>query len=334
MATKLLATAIFCLPFDAHSCISGPKIDHSLAAIAASLRRSRQLQGEIERKLGGIVPGRKDGCPAGCFPEAGKCTVECGCADTGTRCDCIGGGDLLAPMIVLAIDTCDARGSLAVLRDAAVLKVVVHESQEDYSTWLLPAVRECLAGSKLKMESVDAYATAAGPGSFTGVRVGLTTVKAWSEVYGKWIAAVSRLESMAAEAPGGLPYVAAFANAHRGQVFGAIYQRSEGVLARLGDEMVIAPGKFVEAAAELAKGENISWMSTDAKCLVGEVAWRAREQRGERIESVSSVRAPMIGRLGMEALKEGRFTDALTLDANYVRRSDAEIFWKGAANGR
>jgi hypothetical protein len=90
----------------------------------------------------------------------------------------------------------------------------------------------------------------------------------------------------------------------------------------------------LEAAEEAAKGERISWVSTDAECLVGEEVWKAREQRGERIDSVSTVRAPMIGWLGLEALKEGRLTDALTLDANYVRRPDAEIFWKGAANAR
>src|SRR5207245_11044847 len=78
-------------------------------------------------------------------------------------------------VIVLAIDTCDARGSVAVLRDAAVLKVVVHESQEDYSTWLLPAVRECVAAVGLKMAGVAAYAVAAGPARFTGVRGGVTT---------------------------------------------------------------------------------------------------------------------------------------------------------------
>jgi tRNA threonylcarbamoyladenosine biosynthesis protein TsaB len=237
-------------------------------------------------------------------------------------------------VIVLAIDTCDARGSVAALRDGAVLKVVARESQEDYSTWLLPAVGECLEGGGLQMEDVDAYAAAAGPGSFTGVRVGLTAVKAWAEVYGKLIVAISRLEAMASEAAPGPAWVAAFANAQRGQVFGAVYRRDGTSLVRLGDEMVIAPGKFVETAAEFAGGERISWVSTDAECVAVEEAWRAREMRGERIESVSSVRAPMIGRLGFAALAEGRCTDALTLDANYVRRSDAEIFWKGAGYGR
>jgi tRNA A37 threonylcarbamoyladenosine modification protein TsaB len=156
-------------------------------------------------------------------------------------------------------------------------------------------------------------------------------VKAWAEVYRKRIVAVSRLEALAVEASGGPACVGAFANAQRGQVFGALYQRDGTGLVRLGDEMVIAPGKFVETAAEFAKGESISWISTDAECVVSEEAWKAREMRGEIVECVSSVRAPMIGRIGLAALAEGRFTDALALDANYVRRPDAEIFWKGSS---
>jgi tRNA threonylcarbamoyladenosine biosynthesis protein TsaB len=234
-------------------------------------------------------------------------------------------------VIVLAIDTCDSRGSVAVLRGGAALKVVARETDEDYSSWLLPAVRECLEGGGLRMEQVDAYAAAAGPGSFTGVRVGLTCVKAWAEVYEKRIAAVSRLEALAAEASQGTAWVAAFFNAQRGQIFGAVYQRNGAGLARSGDEMVSAPGQFVEAAAEMAHGEKISWVSMDAECVTTEEAWKAREARGERVDGVSTVFAPMIGRIGLEALAAGRYTDPLALDANYVRRSDAEIFWKGSA---
>jgi tRNA threonylcarbamoyladenosine biosynthesis protein TsaB len=236
-------------------------------------------------------------------------------------------------VIVLAIDTCDARGSVAVLRDDEVLQLVVHDSSEDYSSWLLPAVHRVLAASGLGMESVDGYAVAAGPGSFTGVRVGLTTVKAWSEVYGKRIAAVSRLEAIAIQAHRGSEYVAAFVDAQRGQVFGGVFRRGENGPERLGEEMVIPPGKFMESASEMAKGGTISWVSIDEACLGVEEGWKSREARGERIESVASVLAPAIGRIGMAQLAAGRGTDALSLDANYVRRSDAEFFWKGAAHG-
>jgi tRNA threonylcarbamoyladenosine biosynthesis protein TsaB len=234
-------------------------------------------------------------------------------------------------VIVLAIDTCDSRGSVAVLQDDAILQLSAHESAEEYSSWLLPAVAKTLKDAQLGMGEVDAYAVAAGPGSFTGVRVGLTTVKAWSEVYGKRITAVSRLEALAVQADVGTPYVAAFADAHRGQVFGAVYRRVGAGLERVGEEMVIPPGKFVEAAAEMANAESISWVSTDAECVLQDSAWKARERRGEKIECVSSVLAPAIGRIGLAQLAAGLFTDALALDANYVRRSDAEIFWKGGA---
>ena len=238
-------------------------------------------------------------------------------------------------MIVLAIDTCDARGSVAVLRDVASLQAITHESAEDYSTWLLPAVARVLDATGLSMADVDGYAVAAGPGSFTGVRVALTTVKAWGEVHGKRIAAVSRLEALAVQVRPGRGYGAAFANANRGQVFGAIFRRPGAGLERMGEEMVIPPGKFVETAAELARGKSISWVSTDAEMVLQDPAWKARESLGESIQSVSRVLAPAIGRLGFAQLAAGRFTDAVSLDANYVRRSDAELFWKDkAAHGR
>ncbi len=215
------------------------------------------------------------------------------------------------------------------LRDDEVLKVLPHDSQEDYSTWLLPAVHECLGACGLGMKGVEAYAVAAGPGSFTGVRVGLTTVKAWGEVYGKPIVAVSRLNALASQAAEGVAHVAAFADARRGQVFGAVYRREGKSLARRGEEMVIAPGKFVELAAELAGGDGISWVSSEAGGLLADEAWKVRESRGERVQVVSSVLAPAIGRIGLGQLATGRVADPLSLDANYVRRSDAEIFWKG-----
>ena len=100
-------------------------------------------------------------------------------------------------MNLLALDTCDARGSVSVLRDAEVLQTVEHDTADDYSIWLLPAIDRALHASGLVFADVDVYVAASGPGSFTGVRVGLTTVKAWAEVTGKPIVGVSRLEALA-----------------------------------------------------------------------------------------------------------------------------------------
>jgi len=237
-------------------------------------------------------------------------------------------------VIVLAIDTCDSRGSVALLKDEVPLGLVTHESNEDYSSWLLPAVNSILEQAGLRHPEVSGYAVAAGPGSFTGVRVGLTTVKAWAEVYGKPVAAVSRLEAIAAQATSPARVVAAFVDAQRGQVFGGLYRREENALTRIDEEMVIAPERFVAATVNLAGGEKISWVSPDAELLTADAAWKDREIRGEVIEQVSPTLAAFIGRIGERQIREGKTTDALGLDANYVRRSDAEIFWKGAGHGR
>lgn len=236
-------------------------------------------------------------------------------------------------MIVLAIDTCDSRGGVAVLRDDQVLYSANHSSAEEYSSWLLRTVDLVLQKASCRMSDVDAFGVASGPGSFTGVRIGLTTVKAWGEVYGKPIAAVSRLEAIAWQAWGGTKYVAAFADARRGQVFGAVYRRAESKLQRIGEEMVIPPGRFVQVAAELAGSEPIAWAFTDAEPVWDTEEWKERGKLNEGTELVSAYLDIAIARIARNEVLAGRATDALGLDANYVRRSDAEIFWKGAAHG-
>lgn len=232
-------------------------------------------------------------------------------------------------MLLLALDTCDSRGSVALLRGGEVLEVLGHESAEEYSSWLPRAVEQVLKAAGQSMERVEAFAVAAGPGSFTGVRVGLTTVKAWSEVFGRRIAAVSRLEAVASQAEAGAKVVAAFVDAHREQVFGAMYRRIDGRLERVEDEMVVAPERFLDWVGEQSGAERVAWVSPDPEHITYQEAWREREKTGEKVQKVSAIFAPVIGKIGYQKLLENRTADALTLDANYVRRSDAEVLWKG-----
>ena len=215
------------------------------------------------------------------------------------------------------------------LRDDVALAMANHQSEEDYSSWLLPAVGEVLTKAGLTMGDVDILWVASGPGSFTGSRIGLTTVKAWGEVYGKPIVAVSRLELVAWHACGGTDYVASWADARRGQVFGAVYRRRGDSLERIGDESVMEPGKFIETAAELAGGERIAWASSDVECMFEQKEWKARKDLNEGFELVSGFLGVGIARMAAKAAELGRYTDTVSLDANYVRRSDAEVFWKG-----
>jgi tRNA threonylcarbamoyladenosine biosynthesis protein TsaB len=238
-----------------------------------------------------------------------------------------------AEVITLAIDTSEMRGSVAVRKEGRRAAVRRHESSEDYSSWLLLAVEACLGEAGEGMEGVDLLAACTGPGSFTGVRIGLTTVKAWAEVYGKKVVGVSRLEAMARCAEAGAAFVAACYDAQRGQMFAAIYRWKDGGLERIEEEMVVEAGSFLRMATEEAGRERIAWVSLDPQLITGLEGWESRAGIGDSMHRVEGDLADKIGEIAEERARKEQFTDALELDANYVRRSDAEIFWKGPAAG-
>jgi tRNA threonylcarbamoyladenosine biosynthesis protein TsaB len=234
-------------------------------------------------------------------------------------------------VITLALDTCDARGSIALLVGRRIVAENSHPSDDEYSSWLLPAVDRLLASNQISHADLAGYAVASGPGSFTGVRIGLTTVKAWSEVYSKPIVPVSRLAVLAEKAPKEAAFVAAFIDAQRKQIFGALYRRNGEALLRVEEERVIDANEFFLWVAKQAKGEPLTWASLDTAILTSSSFWEARRFKGEQVISVEPPLAAAIGFSAAGLFGKANGTDALTLDANYVRRSDAEIFGKKAA---
>src|SRR5579872_6219879 len=102
-------------------------------------------------------------------------------------------------MLILAVDTSTRTGSAAILRDSEVLAEISGYEETPYSSRLFRDIALLQDRANFRLDQVDLFAVAAGPGSFTGLRVGLTAVKAWAEVHGKPIAAVSGLEAIAAE---------------------------------------------------------------------------------------------------------------------------------------
>lgn len=226
-------------------------------------------------------------------------------------------------------------GSAALLRDSQVLEEISGFEEAPYSTRLFRDMVQLQGRAKLRMDLIDVIAVAAGPGSFTGLRVGLTAVKAWAEVYGKPIAAISGLEAIAAESlqvetPGAssAQFIAPFLDARRGQVYGSIYRKVSGNhngLALASDESILSPDEFLG----MVKGKcahSVQLVSPTPEALP---APRIREVlQGASMVQVSAALAPAIGRLGFERARRGDLVDSLSLDANYVRRSDAEGAWK------
>ena len=230
-------------------------------------------------------------------------------------------------MLLLAVDTSTQTGSLAVLQENRVLGVVSTWVEETYSSRMFRHLDFLLRELALDLARFDVFAVAAGPGSFTGLRVGLTAVKGWAEAYKKPIAAVSGLEAVAVLGRAAEPLLVPVIDARRGQIYGGIYRRKQGELECLGDESVMSAAEFLSAVAKQAAGVAAAFVTPTPEVLTEPLA--ASPLRASPIEQVSTVLAPAIGQLGLARAHRGELVDALHLDANYIRRSDAELLWKG-----
>jgi tRNA threonylcarbamoyladenosine biosynthesis protein TsaB len=235
-------------------------------------------------------------------------------------------------MISLAIDTCESRGSVAIRSDGVAVATFRHDSAEDYSSWLLPTVDFALRNAALTFADINLIAVATGPGSFTGVRVGLTSAKAWGEVYKIPLVGVSRLEAMASHGRTKAAWTAAFFDAHRGQIFAALYRSTNEQLELVESDMVTAPVDFLRAVTVRASDTPVRWISFDPQLLTALPEWNSRAARNEQIDSCPPELGSLIGEIAEQRVRQGLSTDAMHLDANYVRRSDAELFWKGPAS--
>jgi len=245
---------------------------------------------------------------------------------------------ILVHVLTLALDTSSLVGSLAVLRDHTLLGVISTSSDENYSSRMFRHLEFLLRDLALNFADFDLFSVAAGPGSFTGLRVGLTAAKAWSEVYRKPVVGVSALEAVAAQSfpldPSRPEFVIPILDARRSQLYCAFYLRTGSQLKLDGAEVVLSPDElFAEIQKRCANSKAV--IATSDPQLISAALSRFENSASSPsalsiiLQTVSGVLAPSIGKLAIASAQRGQFSNALTLDANYVRRSDAELQLKG-----
>jgi tRNA threonylcarbamoyladenosine biosynthesis protein TsaB len=219
--------------------------------------------------------------------------------------------------LILAIDTTREWGSLALARGETVLEEMEIESPDGFAHVIYAQLARLLEGHHLKPQAIDCFASAAGPGSFTGVRVGLACVKGLAEACGKPAVAVSNLEALASF--GSAPLRAAVMDARRGEVYGGVFD-AEG---RSVTPEVVTP--FDSWLKSLPQGElefvytgfpNFRTLLAGTRFACAPILPRPRAI------------ATAIARIAFRRFVCGEAKDPAALDANYVRRSDAELFWK------
>jgi tRNA threonylcarbamoyladenosine biosynthesis protein TsaB len=179
---------------------------------------------------------------------------------------------------------------------------------------LVPQIASLLGKHRLDKSDIGAFVVVAGPGSFTGLRVGLAAIKALAEILDKLIVPVSLLEVVALAA-GAQGKVLAALNAGRGEFYVGEYEVA-GIAARLLREQLLSKDDVLAGAPGMV-------ISTPDVALA-EIARAA----GIPVSLIENITAAMIARLGVRKLSKGATVSPEQLEANYGRRSDAEIFAK------
>jgi tRNA threonylcarbamoyladenosine biosynthesis protein TsaB len=221
-------------------------------------------------------------------------------------------------MLILSIDTSWKHGSLALARgDAQDFELLETASLTGgaFSAELVPQIAAVLARRNLRKQEIDGFVAVSGPGSFTGLRVGLAAIKGLVEVLQRPIATVSVLEALAiASGVNGRVFTAL--DAQRGEVFLGQYSVDiETLLATsLEQESLLGREAFLAA---LPAGATV--ITPDAS--IAELAFPA----GTTLRQIERPCAEAIARMGLRKILAGQTVSADALDANYVRRSDAEI---------
>jgi tRNA threonylcarbamoyladenosine biosynthesis protein TsaB len=219
--------------------------------------------------------------------------------------------------LLLALDTTREYGSIALARGPDLLEEILLQAPNGFAHVIYGHLQELLTRHGIGPRDIDCFASAAGPGSFTGVRVGLACVKGLAEACGKPAVGISNLQAVAACGRDRLR--AAVLDARRGEVYAAVYD-AEGCI--LEPETVT---KFRPWLDRLNYAE-LEVISTDPDIVSSGLV-------GTRFEQAAVLTAPRalaaaIARIAYSRLLCGEALDPAVLDANYVRRSDAELFWK------
>lgn len=220
-------------------------------------------------------------------------------------------------MNVLAIETSGRVGSVAACRDGEGVAEEALGAGTTHGRMLLPIVDRVVREAGWdKLRDIDLVAVGRGPGSFTGLRVGLTCAKMLAVLLGKPLVGVCSLDAMAENAPVDADHIVTVLDAKRGDVYAAAYERRDGRLVRTQPPDAMRPGRARALLAEplYVMGDALE---RHAGVFAGPACRRAPEEEWR-------IHARVVARLAVEAHRAGHADDPIGMEPIYLRRPEAE----------
>lgn len=228
-------------------------------------------------------------------------------------------------MKILAIETATVAGSIAILDD---LEGLVGEVRTDvkivHAERLMPSVEWLLKSSMVSIEEIDAFAVSIGPGSFTGLRIGLSTAKGFAYASGKPLVPVPTLDAFAGTLPFCSLMICPMLDARKNEVYAALYKWRDGSLEKILPETAINPLDLMKEIKEPV-------------VFMGEGTRKYRALITDALDSMAlfapasrmTPSAATVAEIALEKIREGAVADIAGLVPFYIRRSEAEVRWKG-----
>ncbi|MCP4401764.1 MAG: tRNA (adenosine(37)-N6)-threonylcarbamoyltransferase complex dimerization subunit type 1 TsaB [bacterium] len=228
-------------------------------------------------------------------------------------------------MYILGIDTSTMTGSIAIICDDRPIAEYSVHTKTTHAERLLTSIDLVLQAASLTIQELDGIAVVSGPGSFTGLRIGITTAKSIAYSIRKPIVGIPSLDALAAQYLYSERLLCPILDARKKEVYSAFYRNTGGQVQRLSDYSVIAPENLVKDVQEplLFLGDGVTPYRQQLTSLLGELALFADPAH-------LLPRGSLVATLGSQRLSGGNYDNCFALSPSYIRKSDAEIHWERA----
>ncbi|MDE2058430.1 MAG: tRNA (adenosine(37)-N6)-threonylcarbamoyltransferase complex dimerization subunit type 1 TsaB [candidate division NC10 bacterium] len=223
-------------------------------------------------------------------------------------------------MLVMGIETSTVQGGVALVSGQGVFCEYTLNVKATYSERLLPLIDRALQDAGITMGQVEGLAVAVGPGSFTGLRIGLSTAKGLAVAGGQPLVGVSTLEAMAWTLPFCAHPVCPILDARKGEIYCALFRHEGDRLIRLADDAAVAPDELLNRIHEptVFLGDGVASYEGLLQSRLKELAlFPPLSGRGGRAAAVAE--------LGRRRLLQGHRDDLAQLAPHYLRPSEAEL---------
>lgn len=225
-------------------------------------------------------------------------------------------------MKVLALDSSSIVATVALIDEERVIGEIIINHKKNHSEKLMPIIQQLLDGVEEKIEDVDAFGVCIGPGSFTGIRIGMSTAKALAQAGSKPLIGISTLEGLAFQLPYSRGVICPILDAQRNQIYTGLYKWEGDQLFSIEEDQAIGAEEWIEKIKD--RTEDIH--------LVGDgiVKFSSlfQEKLGEKVSIAPSIvrmpRASSIASLALQRVQKGESTDYKDVVPHYIRKSQAE----------